>query len=44
MKHLILAALLAGTSLVTPTAIQAETAQYIPLPTYRTGPYASSGE
>ncbi len=44
MKHLILAALLAGTSLVTPVVTQAQTAQYVPLPTYRTGPYASSGE
>lgn len=45
MKRMILAALLAGTSLVTPAVSHAaSTAQYVPLPTYRTGPYASSGE
>lgn len=45
MKHLILAALLAGTSLGAPIAVHADpVAQYIPLPTYRVGPYASSGE
>ena len=45
MKHLIAAVLLAGTSLSAPTVLTAdEVTQYIPLPTYRVGPYASSGE
>ncbi|MDX3926069.1 MAG: ABC transporter substrate-binding protein [Shinella sp.] len=45
MKRLILAALLAGSTLAAPAPLQAaDVTQYVPLPTYRVGPYASSGE
>ena len=43
MKRTLIAALLAATALG-PTAFAAPGDQYIPLPTYRVGPYASSGE
>ena len=45
MKHLLIAALLASSALITPVTTRAEeVSQYLPLPTYRVGPYASSGE
>ena len=46
MKKLLVAALLAGSTLMSslPYAVAAEVTQYVPLPTYRVGPYASSGE
>lgn len=45
MKQLLLAAFLASTALMSvPSAQAADVAQYVPLPTYRVGPYASSGE
>lgn len=46
MKKILFAALLAGTSMISSnnSASAADVSQYIPLPTYRVGPYASSGE
>jgi branched-chain amino acid transport system substrate-binding protein len=46
MKNLLIAALMSGVAFaVLPgTRAQAETSQYVPLPTYRVGAYASSGE
>lgn len=45
MKKMLLAALLAGTLFTGgPPAFAADVTQYIPLPTYRVGAYASSGE
>ena len=45
MKHMLLAALFAGTLLSGGApASSAEVSQYLPLPTYRVGAYASSGE
>lgn len=45
MKRLLLAALLAGTVFSGgASAIAADVTQYVPLPTYRVGAYASSGE
>jgi branched-chain amino acid transport system substrate-binding protein len=45
MKRLLFAALLAGTVLsATSAVLAADVSQYIPLPTYRVGAYASSGE
>lgn len=44
MKRAILAALLAATALGSAPVFAEPGDQYIPLPTYRVGPYASSGE
>lgn len=45
MKRLLFAALLAGTVFsATSAVLAADVSQYIPLPTYRVGAYASSGE
>ncbi len=47
MKRLLIAALLAGSAFLSsqPAPVQAaDVTQYVPLPTYRVGPYASSGE